>query len=333
MGIPKFFGYLTGQNTKKKGNCIDVDKLTLGNKQYDYLFLDYQSLCYSSISVFSGEINYFIRLANYIKNKAEKNENVYTQNRYILEYILAKYLRYFRVIKAKKPSFPMNFPELNGTNKFTLDSIKSFMNEILGAPLNTEQVVWDELVNQVIDLTKSMADIHVKSDKKFCNTYIFFDGVPTLAKVREQLSRRVYPEVISTIKSNLYDESIAKDKSFMTKTITGKLLSTSAPIGVDTYVVNKLRTDLALIEDEVKGKFFINERLKYGEAEHQLMKYLSNHLNIFSEKKILLGSPDADLILLALISSTKGISIDILRTNGIDDKNYKFYQKMEVQVF
>ena len=326
MGIPKFFGYLTGQDSKNKSKCIDVDKSSLDDKKkYDYLFLDYQSLCYSSISVFSGEINYFIRLVNYIKHKADNNENVYTQNRYILEYILGKYIRYFRVIKAQSSSFPMTLPELTGANKFTLGSIKSFMNDILGAQLNSQQIVWDELVNQVIDLTKLMAETHVDSVEKFSNTFIFFDGVPTLAKVREQLSRRVYPEIISTIKSNLYQEP--KDPAFMSKTITSKLLSSSSPIGVDTYVVNKLRTELALIDDSVKGKFYINDMLKYGEAEHQIMKYLSDNLETFREKKILLGSPDADLILLSLINSTKGILIDILRTTGIDDKNYKFYPK------
>ena len=325
MGIPRFFGYLCGQDSGKNTKCIVEGLPELdSSKKYDYLFLDYQSLCYSALSVFSGEINYFIRLSNYIKHKATTNaENVYTQNKYILEYILNKYSRYFTTIKSQNSSFPMFLPELTGDNKYTLDSIVEFMNDILGAHLKDQTIVWDELVNQVIDLTVLMAETHVDSTEKFSNTFIFFDGIPSLAKVKEQLGRRVFPEVISTIKSNLY--KVPSDTEFMSKTITSKLLSSSAPIGVDTYIVNKLRSDLASIDDSTKGKFYINDVLRYGEAEHQLMKYLYTNLDTFRTKKILLASPDADLILLGLINTTREISIDILRTNGIDDKHHKFY--------
>ncbi len=325
MGIPKFFGYLSNKDKKDGTNYIEQSYILTRDKKYDYLFLDYQSLCYSTLSVFSGEINWFIRLVNFIKIKTQTGINTYTENKYILDYILSKYSRYFRAVKTSSPKFPTTLPKLTGTASYTLQAISSFMDDILGSQLNSQTIVWDELINQVIDLTVQMAQTHVKPASKYSNTFIFFDGIPTLAKVREQLTRRVYPEVFSTIKSNLY--KVPEDPDFLSKTISGKLLSSSAPIGIDTYIVNGLRTKLATFSDRVLGRFYVNQIEKYGEAEHQLMKYLSDNIETFRGKTILLGSPDADLILLSLISSTKGISIDIIRTNGIDDKNFQFYQK------
>ncbi len=325
MGIPKFFGYLSGKDKRDESKHIQRNYALAKEKKYDYLFLDYQSLCYTTLSIFSGEINFFIRLANMIKCKAESGINAFTENKYILEYILSKYSRYFREVKKSSPQFPETFPKHTGTEPDTLNEISTLMDNVLGSQLNTQTIVWDELVEQVIDLTLQMAQTHIKSASKYSNTFIFFDGIPTLAKVKEQLSRRVYPEIISTIKTNLYKRP--GDPDFLSKTISGKLLSGSAPIGIDTYIVNSLRAKLAKFSDPILGNFYINDIKKYGEAEHQLMKYLSDNIDIFRGKTILLSSRDADLILLSLINLTKGIIIDIIRDEAISDGSFSFYPK------
>jgi hypothetical protein len=328
MGIPKFFSYLS-KNYSNAIKTVDSFNELTDVKKYDYVFIDYQSLCYSTLRVFSGEINYFIRLAHYIKYMAEiKSENIYVDYKHILDYIKNKYSRYFESIS----STPISLPFIcYNKKKETLSDIIKFMDSILDLPLKqNEHCVWDELVNQVIDLTKNIAETHIKDDKDgavYSKTYIYFDGIPTMAKIKEQLSRRVYPDIIGTIKDNLYNKETKKElaDAYSISKLNKKLLSDSAPIGIDTYIVNKLRTELSIIDDKKLGKFIINDYQKYGEAEHQLMKFLLDNHSQFKSKKILLVSPDADLILLSLISSTKEIYIDILRENAIDEKSYQFY--------
>ena len=69
--------------------------------------------------------------------------------------------------------------------------------------------------------------------------------------------------------------------------------------------------------------FYIND-VKYGEAEHQIMKYINNYPEKFTGRT-LLASPDADLILLSLINSTKGFKIDIYRESTMTEKNNNFF--------
>jgi hypothetical protein len=369
MGIPKFFTYLLHEYNERN-ECINTVDVMNTENMYDYLFLDYQSLCYSSLSVFSGEINYFIRLVNYIKYETTKElskvdvpkvgvpkvgvpkvgvpeddvpkKNYYEKNKYVLEYIINKYQRYFYVvgqtntspsISLVKPVGIFQFPlkNLTGNSMGVLVQLIEYMDRILSCDFKNERIVHDELVNQVFDLTIEMSQTQLNKEyntKLYEKTFIFFDGIPTLAKVKEQLSRRVYPEVIGTIKSNLF--IVPEIPNFFSTTITSKLLSSSAPIGIDTYIVNQLREILSSINDSDNGSFFINDRNKYGEAEHQIMKYLSDNIAQFQDKQILVASPDADLILLSLINVTKRITIDIIRVNGIDDKNYQFFKDKEM---
>jgi hypothetical protein len=264
MGIPKFFSYLS-KNYSNAIKTVDSFNELTDVKKYDYVFIDYQSLCYSTLRVFSGEINYFIRLAHYIKYMAEiKSENIYVDYKHILDYIKNKYSRYFESIS----STPISLPFIcYNKKKETLSDIIKFMDSILDLPLKqNEHCVWDELVNQVIDLTKNIAETHIKDDKDgavYSKTYIYFDGIPTMAKIKEQLSRRVYPDIIGTIKDNLYNKETKKElaDAYSISKLNKKLLSDSAPIGIDTYIVNKLRTELSIIDDKKLGKFIYFQKL------------------------------------------------------------------------
>ena len=65
------------------------------------------------------------------------------------------------------------------------------------------------------------------------------------------------------------------------------------------------------------------------------MLYLTNNINKYIKSDILLLSPDADLILLSIISYAKNIKIDILRINFYtnydnDIRNYNIYMEKNI---
>ena len=176
MGIAKFFGYLKS-NYKKPQWLITKTSLDTNYKDTNYkniesysfkwnnLILDYQSLIYSTYEVFSSEINYFIRIL--YKNNNHK----------LLLHIFNKY--------------PIYFSKLFKSSYFTIPTREVLLSTIY----NDQQIIIDTLVDMMIEHTIELSKIHVIN-----KTYIFFDGIPSLSKIKEQASRRIYPDVINQIK-------------------------------------------------------------------------------------------------------------------------------------
>ena len=289
MGIPKFFNYI-----KKNYNFNNDIIIENTNKKWDYLILDFQSLVYTTYFLFSFEINYFIRLLFIIK---------YTQSNNLLitylKYIFNKHKKYFSYL---------------GIDSFNLD--------ILDNTFNNTDIIIKYLSELVIEHIKNISEKYINASNCYDRTYVFFDGVPSIAKIKEQLGRRIYPEVMKGIKYNLFNKDYNKLNE---KEIQEKLLHHLPPsIGIGTPIVKELRKAFFIINDDIKGKFNVNDENQMGEAEHQIMEYINHHYKIFRNKKILLASPDADLILLCLINSTKGFEIDIYRESVISEKESSF---------
>jgi hypothetical protein len=114
----------------------------------------------------------------------------------------------------------------------------------------------------------------------------------------------------------------------MTEENISKKLITPISIGYNTPIVLKVRLLLSQINDKIKGRFNINDIDILGEAEHIMMSYITKNNKKFFKKKILLQSPDADLILLSMISSVKNnVYIDIFRndrTLSMNNNNISF---------
>ena len=292
MGIAKFFGYLKSNYKKPQWlitkTNLDTNYKDTNNKdielksfKWNNLILDYQSLIYSTYEVFSSEINYFIRIV--YKNNNPK----------LLLYIFNKYPIYFS--KLFKSSYSTILPTIE---------------ILLSTIYNDQQIIIDTLVDMMIEHTIQLSKIHVIN-----KTYIFFDGIPSLAKIKEQASRRIYPDIINQIKNDvMIDITDCNEKIIRSKLLQDK----PPPISIGTEIVDKLREKLTNL-----NIFYIND-VKYGEAEHQIMKYINNYPEKFTGRT-LLASPDADLILLSLINSTKGFKIDIYRESTMTEKNNNFF--------
>lgn len=311
MGISKFFNYL-----KKNYNNPEFyfeNKPRNDRKTWDYLFMDYQSLFYNIYDVFSEQINYIIRLFYYISQNPNTSVKIYKENYNVIQYVINKYKDYFTKLLQN------NIDPLEFINNNIYENIK----HILTCDFNNNELVISSLAKIIVDYTKYLSSYHING-KSYSNTYIFFDGIPTLAKIKEQLSRRIYPVIMNQIKNNMNNNI----DNIMSEENISKKLITPISIGYNTPIVLKVRLLLSQINDKTKGQFNINDIDILGEAEHIMMSYITKNNKKFFKKKILLQSPDADLILLSMISSVKNnVYIDIFRndrTLSMNNNNISF---------
>ena len=317
MGIAQFFSHLKSTYGKTWIKSIPAEHTT-----YDYLILDFQSIVYNIHGAYGNEINYLIKLLEIYNGKVSVSEKKVFVTDHLNEItnIMSIHRNLFVLCDFTNDQIDNYLRELQ-LNK-TPSLVDNFLKEIYR--LNFKSKWEDYLIFKTTEYVIELADQYVKSDNKFTNTFIFFDGIPSYAKIKEQVARRLYPDIINAIKQN-----VANDLSIMGNidfeiTLRTKFVSLGS-LGPNTNLANKLRCELSRIKDDTKGQFFINGEKILGEAEHQIMKYLQDNHTLFNDKKILLASPDADLILLSFINKTKGFNIDLLRINKIneDDNNFK----------
>ena len=319
MGIPGFTRYLLKQN---------LFRSEFNNKKknkWDFLILDFQSLLYTYYNILTNEINFFIRYLFCLKyNFIDMNKNN-SDWIIILNYIIDTHEIYFNKIRS--------------TDYFKKQLNKNKFDDLLSFNFNDSELIINTLTNYIINHTKYLAKNHIIQKDKYSRTFIFFDGIPSMAKIKEQIGRRLYPDVIKEIINNyLNDNDIKNNLDINEKNIRNKLLSEFPPsIGLNSDLINNIRKKFNKIKyDKILGKFKIN-KINYGEAEHQIMTYISNNNKIFKNKKILIASPDADLIILAFINSINNINIDIYNEHQLltfaRDFNYKIIKNRVISPF
>ncbi len=313
MGISGFLNHLKRKyepSTWFKNN---------NEKKYDYLFLDYHSMFYSLYDIFSNEINYFLKLIFFIKYTAMSSRTNILNTREksisyeeILNFIYDKHIDYF--INFNKEDKNIFLPNSRDTYQQVIDKI----NKIFALNLNDKTIITNILVSHVIRETDYLSANNIKDEysNKRERTYIFFDGIPSLSKIKEQLNRRINGTVLKNIVNSIY----AMDASgeFSLGYLNSKLLSSTPPsIGLNTEIV--LEVKRLLHED-----YFVNSRdgiNKYGEAEHQMMKYIDDNKSKFIGHDLLISSPDADLILLVFIKRINEFRIDLLKQTSNNETN------------
>jgi len=356
MGIQGFFNQIKKYNTPQE--IITSSK----TKDYDYIFFDFQSLIYNQLNLYS-EINYLIYLLNHlfvqvasanrnddiIKNIFYKPDNTDTDDFKIMKYIIKKYNKFCKKIEFwidDKNNVNYYFNDRSGNKKtatlfqnndknisFYYNQLQTILEYIQKINDNLEDALVDSTVNHVLDMIKYFMDINLTPDEnkdRYTNLakkikdinssdnkgiFAYFDGIPSMAKISEQLERRITGQIESLIKTNIKNNIFGNEFNILDTLIKPEMIK----IGNNTSIVNKI------YENICKNNIKCNQINEIGEAEHQIMDYLTQNKDKLQNKNILIISPDADLILLGLIQqSLNNLKIDIFKEEIINENHFDF---------
>jgi len=323
MGIGGFFFYLKDQKAPK------AFKLT-NEKKYDYLVLDYHSLFHNIKNLYE-EINYFIRILFNAKYEYQIGNNYFFKD---LKGRLIKSEPYLFIENIYR-TYPYLFSLIGIRNiyfdKSNLAKVISEIDTILSKFPVSEENIKKAMIYDIIQHTENLARQYTSGP---ATTLIYFDGIPSVSKMKEQLNRRISLNITKMINTNIVKnvdivEGLAGlalgPRKATESEIRSKLILNFPPINLNEPVINETRTIL-----QSKG-FIINNQLKYGEAEHQIMKDLREAK--YTGKNILLASPDADLILLSMLAFVfNNTKIDIYREGIINTTNFEFAWRYELKL-
>lgn len=132
--------------------------------------------------------------------------------------------------------------------------------------------------------------------------YVSMDGVAPMAKIMKQRSRRF---------KSVYEKNYKKSMEKKYKTIIQINKWSTASISPGTIFMDKL-CNLIIKSRKLFNcqKFILSGYKEVGEGEQKIIHYLKeNYKNNKNQENNLIFSPDADLIILLLMTNTKGLFI------------------------
>ena len=178
----------------------------------------------------------------------------------------------------------------------------------------------DKIIKSVVQYLKHLIQT-VKPEK---SVYIAVDGAAPCAKVQQQRFRRFKTIMLGSLRKQL------KIKHREPET---KSWNTSCNIAPGTRFMSKLSK---AIEVKIRSGYYSkNKSLKFilsdskvpGEGEHKYMDLLRSLENTCNDDKIVVFSPDADVIILSMASHKKNIYL--LRSTAETDVTKTVYQGLE----
>lgn len=346
MGIQGFFNYLKNNYTSNpKDRTLSRAIVDRHTDKYDFMVLDFQSLYYNIMGLYK-EINYLIRLLFILKYETEMgndvfyevkgNEKLKTFEHNIIIYIVQRYKNLFSQIKINVNDLPSYLPTISDDSGNQLKQNLRKINFLLEKFPVSVEVIQNSMILDIVEHTELLASKFLKEQSN-ANLLVFFDGIPTVAKMKEQLTRRINGTINKFLTTSILDlhKDIAPIKTIkesttiiqaLEKDIRAKMILNFPGINYNSTIINETRKQL-----KEKG-FTVNKSEMYSEAEHQIMKELRKEK--YKGKSVLLASPDADLILLSLINSKlNGVVINIYRETVLNELSFEFkYKYNQIQI-
>ena len=177
----------------------------------------------------------------------------------------------------------------------------------------------DVVDNLIIKNITIFIDKLIKNFENLDFIYISIDGVPSKAKMIEQKKRSNMAEFDSNIKKLILE----KNKKTLDKTIKNfnkyeylknKIKWSKSNIKPGTSFMMLLEKELDKYSKNSKIEVYLDGYSNKGEAEKKIVNYINDEDNEI-KGNVTIFSPDADMILLALILKNKNINRSIIRIN------------------
>jgi len=285
MGIEKFFNTL---HSSYKSKLITP----FTNTTADILFFDFNSIIHKISAQTVSDLNYLYKIllisANYPSDKLTK-------------YFINKYKNYQNI-------FYLSIDFLQ-----TPTGISQLISDLKNIDINTVIIV--QIIKHI--------EFYISTISKLQYVYISIDGVPSIGKIMEQRHRRYIGEIIN------YKNS----KKILAFNFPNKL-SEEYPYNYPSYYQTKFNFPKLNISPNtsfmhklikaIKNHNFpvpvqINDDSISGEGEFKIINFIRLYNDLFLDKKIIIYSPDSDMILL---SSILPHDIHILRHDQQDNTDY-----------
>jgi 5'-3' exonuclease len=289
MGVEKFFNTLLSSYKEKLITSFKKSSA-------DILFFDFNSIIHKISSQTVSDLNYLYKIL-LISNKNPSKK--------LIDFFENKYQHY-------KNIFYLSIDFLH-----TPSGIKQLIEDITKIDINV--VIIYQIIKQIEYYISNISDLQL--------VYIAIDGVPTIGKILEQKHRRYIGEIINyknqqTIESFNFNDQ--KDLPYNFKEYNKTKFSFhKLHISPQTNFMKKLIKSIKNHNFPVNVQ--INDDTISGEGEFKIINYIRNYNDLFIEKKIIIYSPDSDMILL---SSILPHDIFILRYD--QQKNEDFVMSTEL---
>ncbi len=332
---------------------ISQDKL----KEYTHIFFDFHALVITVCKFYQESLNYFINIVNsLIIKETNKKQNLNTKLSIDNEITLSKYIIFKFLTTILNDEYILNI--LLNKNEVT----KIVVNESIS--LEDLKIIFKNFnsINRqkytlFTDLTiKHVRDIMSKLNKT-TKIIIVNDGKPNVAKMTEQLKRRVALKMQDLIVDNLEANLVNLNLISHINTVKFDMGFVSRDKFFLQNICNQLKTEyegrIEVINNgdenriEGEGEHIINSKIfEYGKdiIDNNKNREFVPGKNVINTIKFLYYSPDGDTVLLALISKIKLeedafvrgkppviVKIDQLRTENLNFSYYKIKEKLKTQ--
>jgi len=250
----------------------------------DILFLDFNSIIHKISSQIVSDLNYLYKILLYSLTSPSKKLN---------DFFINKYQDY-------KHIFYLSIDFIH-----TSSGIKQLIDDILLIDINT--IIIHQIIKEIEYYISNISDVQL--------VYISIDGVPTIGKILEQRHRRYIGEIINYKNQEKINANL--DIPLLKEYNQNKFVFHKLHISPGTNFMKKLIKSIKNYTFPINIQ--INDDTISGEGEYKIMNYIRNYSELFIEKKIIIYSPDSDMILL---SSILPHDILILRYDQQQDQDF-----------
>lgn len=184
------------------------------------------------------------------------------------------------------------------TNEVTSDNIDIYKNTKSN---NIQDNIIDEIDSYFFKLKEESYNLKL--------LYIANDGIPEFAKCIEQKQRKTMQNLSERIRNNLNDknkyESEYHELFENNKFVSYKIMSSKykyTEVNFMEMVIKSLKNYKTELENYKSRKInVIIDNSDYDEGEVKIINHITNNINLEDNDKILISSPDADVILLSCL--------------------------------